>query len=104
MSEIFYTGFFTLTGTIAGGLLTYWGNRHIVKHEEAKKEILKLSNQVISYWHLEKEYYSVLSKYLEQSPQKTQLDFRKKVEENDFDRPIMTENDIKKIILKWNLQ
>lgn len=37
MKEIFYTGFFTLSGTIAGGLLTYLGNRHIVKHEEAKK-------------------------------------------------------------------
>jgi len=104
MTDTLITGIFTLLGATVGGLLTFFGNKHLVEHEDAKKEILKLSNQIISYWHLEKEYYTILSKYLNKSPQTTQLEFRKKVQENDFDRPIMTENDIKNIISKWNLK
>ena len=104
MTDTLITGIFTLLGAAVGGLLTFLGNKHLVDHEDAKKEILKLSNQIISYWHLEKEYYTVLSTYLNKSPQTTQLEFRKKVQENDFDRPIMTENDIKNIISKWNLK
>lgn len=61
MKESIITGVFTLIGAIIGGLLTYFGNKRLVKFEEAKKDIINLSNQVISYWHLEKEYYEVLA-------------------------------------------
>jgi len=102
MKESIITGVFTLIGALIGALLTYFGNKRLVKFEEAKKDIIKLSNQVISYWHLEKEYYEVLAIQLKKPAKTIQSDFRKKVEEKDFDRPILTENEINRIINKWN--
>lgn len=104
MIDSILTGLFTLLGAVAGGLLTFYGNKKLVRYEEAKKEMLKLSNQIISYWQLEKEYCAEVSKLTNKQPKTVLEEFRKRVQENNFDRPIMTENEIKRLILKWNLQ
>lgn len=65
-----------------------------------KSQVNNLSNQIISYWNLEKLYSEELSK-INSKAQKTVLqEYREKIEALNLDRPTMTEKEARKILTK----
>ncbi len=65
-----------------------------------KSQVNNLSNQIISYWNLEKLFPEELSK-INSKAQKTVLqEYREKIEAMDLDRPTMTEKEVRKILTK----
>ena len=100
MSEPIITGVFALSGTVLGGLISYLIARNEKEIKTLKSQVNNLSNQIISYWNLEKLYSEELSK-LTSKTQKTVLqEYREKIESMDMERPTMTEKEARKILIK----
>lgn len=100
MSESVITGIFALSGTLLGGLISYLIARNAKELKTLKSQVNNLSNQIISYWNLEKLYSEELSK-IHSKAQKTVLqEYREKIEAMDLDRPTMTEKEARKILTK----
>jgi membrane protein YqaA with SNARE-associated domain len=100
MTEPIVTGLFTLAGTLLGGLISYLIARNAKEIRALKSQVNNLSNQIISYWNLEKLYSEELSK-INSKAQKTVLqEYRERIEAMNLDRPTMTENEARKILIK----
>tara|TARA_B110000305_G_C19336712_1_gene586971 strand:+ start:860 stop:1102 length:243 start_codon:yes stop_codon:yes gene_type:complete len=61
MSDSIITSVFTLSGTILGGLISYLIARNTREIKILKYQVSILSNQIISYWNLEKVYSEEIS-------------------------------------------
>ena len=54
MFDSIITNVFTLSGTILGGLISYLIARNTREIKILKSQVSILSNQIISYWNLER--------------------------------------------------
>ena len=100
MNESIVNGFFALSGTLVGGLISYFMARDAKELKNLKSQVNILSKQIISYWNLEKLYSEEMNKLI-QKPAKTILqEYREKIESMDLGRPTMTEKEAKKILSK----
>lgn len=102
MTDTIITGIFTVGGIIIGSSITYLGSRERRKIKEAKSDIEKMSNQIKSYWHLEKLYSEELSKLKNLNQKKILEDFRTQIQNKGLVRPTFTENETEKILDRWN--
>ena len=100
MPESIITGLFTLAGTLLGGLISYLIARNTKEIKTLKYQVNILSNQVISYWNLEELYSKEISTLTSKAQKTVKQVYREKVEEIGFDRPTMTENKAKEILIK----
>ena len=100
MNESIVNGFFALSGTLVGGLISYFIARDAKELKNLKSQVNILSKQIISFWNLEKLYAEEMSKLI-QKPAKTILqEYREKIELMDLERPTITEKEAKKILSK----
>ncbi len=97
------TGMFAIVGAIVGGFFAYITAKIGFKWDSAKKDILRLSEQVIAYHNLEKLYYEALASANneERSGRTIMIEFRNNTELLDVERPNMTINQAKDIKKKW---
>ena len=99
-------GLFTIGGTLVGGLIgglfSVKAAKIGYKKESMEKDIRKVANQVKSYWLLEKEYLSQLSKAVGKSEEVLMRQTRKIVENNGNDYPNMTAADANTILQKYD--
>lgn len=99
-------GLFTIGGTLVGGLIgglfSVKAAKIGYKKESMEKDIRKVANQVKSYWLLEKEYLSQLSKAVGKSEEALMRQTRKIVENNGNDYPNMTAADANTILQKYD--
>ena len=106
MDEQIIIGLFTIGGTLVGGLIgglfSVKAAKIGYKKESMEKDIRKLANQVKSYWLLEKEYLSQLSKAVGKSEEALMRQTRKIVENNGNDYPNMTAADANTILQKYD--
>ena len=65
-----------------------------------KSQVNILSNQIISYWNLEKIYSEELSKKTSKAQKTILQEYREKIEAMDLERPTMTEKEARKILTK----
>lgn len=100
MNESIINGFFTLSGTLLGGLITYFTTRDTKEIKSLKKQVKILSKQVISYWNLEKLYSEEIGKLVSKPARGILQEYREKIESMDFERPTMTEKEAKRILTK----
>lgn len=100
MNESVVTGIFALSGTILGGLISYLITRNGKELKTLKSQVNILSNQIISYWNLEKLYSEELSKKTSKAQKTILQEYREKIEEMDLERPTMTEKEARKILTK----
>jgi len=100
MSEPIVTGLFTLLGTLLGGLISYFIARNAKELKILKSHVNILSNQIISYWNLEKLYSEEISKLTTKSQKTVLQEYREKIEAMDLERPTMTEREVRKILIK----
>lgn len=100
MNESIINGIFALSGTLLGGLISYFIARNAKEIKALKTQVNLLSKQVISYWNLEKLYSEEVGNLLSK-PAKTILqEYREKIESMDLERPTMTEKEAKRILTK----
>jgi hypothetical protein len=100
MNESVISGIFALSGTLLGGLISYFIARNAKEIKTLKAQVSMLSKQVISYWNLERVYSEEIGK-LVSKPAKTILqEYREKIESMDLERPTMTEKEAKRILTK----
>lgn len=96
MDTSIITGLFTLGGVIVGAVSSFFiarmGNR-IKDKDIALKEF---SRQLIAYWHLEKEHVSTIASFSNQSESSVMNKGRTSVVNQGYERPTMTENEVKK--------
>ena len=106
MDEQIIIGLFTIGGTLVGGLIgglfSVKAAKIGYKKESMEKDIRKVANQVKSYWLLEKEYLSQLSKAVGKSEEVLMRQTRKIVENNGNDYPNMTAADANTILQKYD--
>ena len=106
MDEQIIIGLFTIGGTLVGGLIgglfSVKAAKIGYKKESMEKDIRKVANQVKSYWLLEKEYLSQLSKAVGKSEEALMRQTRKIVENNGNDYPNMTAADANTILQKYD--
>ena len=99
-------GLFTIGGTLVGGLIgglfSVKAAKIGYKKESMEKDIRKVANQVKSYWLLEKEYLSQLSKAVGIPEETLKRQTRKIVENNGNDYPNMTAGEADKILQKYD--
>ena len=95
---------FALAGVLVGGLLTYATARIGQRWTEARRDILKLCNQVSAFYQLEQLYKDELAR-LESSGRSAKTimeDMRSRVEHlGEFDRPEMTTGAVNKLRNNW---
>lgn len=98
-----WNGIFAIGGTVLGGIFTLLATRMGKDWHRAKETIQDLSDQVISYWNLEKEYQVEMSRLdPEQRAEKTIMeDMRARIQDQGYERPTMTENEVMRIKKKW---
>ncbi len=92
MNEAIINGFFTLAGTLSGGLITFLTLRNSKELKKLKNKVDLLSDQIISYWHLEKIYSEQISKYTSKPSRTILNENRDKIKAMGYSRPTMTEN------------
>ena len=106
MDEQIIIGLFTIGGTLVGGLIgglfSVKAAKIGYKKESMERDIRKVANQVKSYWLLEKEYLSQLSKAVGKSEEVLMRQTRKIVENNGNDYPNMTAADANTILQKYD--
>ena len=100
MNEYIVNGIFALSGTLVGGLISYFIARNAKEIKSLKSNVNILAKQVISFWNLEKLYTEELSKLISKPSKTIKEEFRAKIQIMDFDRPTMTENEAKRILTK----
>jgi hypothetical protein len=100
MSDSIITGVFTLSGTILGGLISYLIARNTREIKILKSQVSILSNQIISYWNLEKLYSEEISNVTSKAQKIVLQEHREKIEEMDLERPTMTEKEARRILIK----
>lgn len=107
MTEQVLVGLFTLGGALIGGLIgglfSVRAAKIGFKKETMVKEIIKLANQVKSYWFLEKEYLSQIIKLNNNTvPEGTvMIKTRKIVEDNGNVYPDMTAKEAMDILKEY---
>ena len=80
------------------GVLSHWLiTRDSKKIDKLERNIVKLSQQVKSYWNLEKLYSKEVSRLTGVSDTTILKKYRDEVENLGFERPKMTSNDVDKI-------
>jgi hypothetical protein len=100
MNESIINGIFALSGTLLGGLISYFIAKNAKETKTLKTQVSMLSKQVISYWNLEKIYSEEMGN-LVSKPTKTILqEYREKIESMDLERPPMTQKEANKILSK----
>lgn len=99
MNESIINGLFALTGTLIGGLISYFIARNEKDMKILKAQVNILSKQVISYWNLEKLYSEEVGRLNAKSAKTVLQEYREKIESMDFERPTMTEKEAKRILL-----
>jgi hypothetical protein len=62
MNESIINGIFALTGTLIGGLISYFIARNAKEMKTLKTQVNLLSKQFITYWDLEKLYSEEIGK------------------------------------------
>jgi hypothetical protein len=100
MDESIVNGIFALSGTLLGGLISYFIARNAREIKTLKSQVNILSNQVISYWNLEKLYSEEFGKLISKSAKTILKEYREKIESMDLERPTMTEKEAKRILTK----
>lgn len=107
MNEQVIIGLFTIGGVIVGGLIgglfSVKAAKISFKKEQMMKDIRTLSNQVKSYWFLEKEYLSKISKLSNNTPpeETVKKSTRKIVAEKGNHYPKMTAMEAQDILNKY---
>ncbi len=100
MNESIINGLFTLAGTLFGGIISYIIFKNEKYYKKLKAKVRNLSNQIISFWNLEKLYAEELGKLNSKSTKTVLQDFRTRIEEMGLERPTMTGNEANKILIK----
>ena len=100
MDESIINGLFVIAGTMLGGLISYLTSRNAKEMKTLKTQVNNLTNQVVSYWNLEKLYSEEMSRSTSKPAITILKNFRDKVEDLNIDRPVMTEKEAKKILNK----
>lgn len=110
MKETIITGCVTLIGVIIGALATWLTSRDIKKMERLQNEVQSLKGQILlmgrqitSYWKLERQYAHDLSIEKNENEDHLLKTYRKKIKEDGYERPYMTENDVNKILRDYNV-
>lgn len=100
MNDSIINGVFALSGTLIGGIISYFIAKDAKDVSALKSQVNILTKQVVSYWNLERLYSEEVSE-LSKRPAKTILqEFREKIEAMDLVRPTMTEREAKIILTK----
>lgn len=100
MNDSIINGIFALSGTLIGGLISYFIAKSAKETKTLKTQVSMLSKQIVSYWNLEKLYSEEIG-HLVSKPAKTILqEYREKIEKMDLERPTMTEKEAKRILTK----
>jgi hypothetical protein len=114
MDSTIINGIFTLLGVILGGAVSYFTskdekernalNRQInelsARNASLQKDIIRLCNQVASYWHIEKAYSDEVATLTHKKSGGVLKARRDRIEKRGYERPIMTENDTREIVNK----
>jgi hypothetical protein len=102
MGENLIIGIFTCAGTIVGAVISAVITSIASKKErnliKLKSKAERLGSQVISYWNLEKKYCEEVGSLTSKTPLTVMKEFRLKVKNDEYERPKMTENDVKKLL------
>ena len=100
MNESIINGIFALSGTLLGGLISYFIARNAKETKTLKTQVIMLSKQVISYWNLERLYSEEIGKLVSKPAKIILQEYREKIESMDLERPTMTEKEAKRILTK----
>jgi gas vesicle protein len=102
MSEFVIIGIFTCVGTALGVFASFVTTLFLNKRDKEvktlKENVEKLTNQVVSYWNLEKKYSEELSKLNSKNSKTVLQEFRDAIEDAGYERPTMTEHGAKKFV------
>ncbi|WP_144244453.1 hypothetical protein [Pseudohaliea rubra] len=104
MNENIITGFFTLAGTIAGGLFAYLAARVGHRWDKAQRDIARLCDEVAAYYELEQLYKEevAISSQDAKSAATIMREMRSRVAESgEFKRPSMTSYAAHKLRREW---
>ena len=99
------TGSFALAGALIGGLVTYMAARVGHRWDRAQRQIIRLCDQVSSFYQLEQLYKVELAKLDPQgrSSETIMKDFRSRVEQSgEYERPSMTSLAANKLRREWS--
>lgn len=101
MNENVIIAMFTFLGATIGVLGTFIISLLLKKKDEnlkrLKSNVETLSNQVVSYWNLEKKYSEEVSKLISKPTQTVLREFRDAIVDDGYERPTMTELEAKKL-------
>jgi len=100
MNESIINGIFALSGTLLGGLISYFIARNAKEIKTLKTDLCRLAKQVISYWNLERLYSEEIGRLVSKPPKTILQEYREKIESMDIERPTMTEKEAKKLLTK----
>ena len=90
MNETVINGLFTLAGVLLGSLAPYLGARDARRMAKLESLLSRLTEQVASYWELEKLYSEEIAKLADKNSRTVLNEFRDKVESEERERPTMT--------------
>ncbi len=98
MVDSIINGLFALVGTVIGGAVTWLVSRDKRRSDKMYKTLMLFSEQIKSYWYLEKLYSNDMASLKSSSEKTIQMQYREKVEKMGYERPTMTANEVKKRI------
>ena len=104
MSDVFFTGLFSVLGAFIGGAAAVFATKIDRKWQKAEGQIRRLCHELEAFHKLEELYKEEVAKLRpEHASAKTiQDEMRTQVEKLDgYKRPSITPSDIKKILIQW---
>lgn len=81
-----------------GGVISYFITKSNRDYKRLKSQKNYMSNQIISYWNLEKLYSEDIANSSSKSAKTVLQEYRDKVEAMNLIRPLMTEKEARKIL------
>ena len=98
MNEAIISGIFTLLGAIVGSVGVIVAGKISKRKVNLENKARQFAKQIEAYWNLERLYSEEYGKLTNTASKTVKEDFRSKVENMGYERPMMTANKAREII------
>lgn len=98
MNEAIISGMFTVLGAVVGAVGAIVAGKISRRKVNLENKVQQFANQIEAYWNLEKLYSEELGKLTNTASKTVKEDFRARVENMGFERPMMTANKAREIV------